>query len=59
MKVTGKAEFTFDKNFPNMSFAVTLRSPYANAKIKSIDTSKAEKVDGVIKIISSKLQRQL
>jgi len=46
-KVSGKAKYTFDLNRPGMLFAKILRSPYPHVKIKSIDTSAAEKMPGV------------
>ncbi len=53
-KVSGSAVFTADKILPNMTFARTLRSPYPNANIKKIDTSKAEQLAGVLAIITHK-----
>ena len=53
-KVTGRAIYGADVKLPNMIWAETLRSPYAHAKIISIDTSKAEKMDGVFAVITSK-----
>ncbi|MCF6268677.1 MAG: xanthine dehydrogenase family protein molybdopterin-binding subunit [Melioribacteraceae bacterium] len=50
-KVTGAAIYTFDKTFVNIAHGRTLRSPYPFATITKIDTSKAEKLKGVIKII--------
>src|SRR4051794_12503023 len=46
-KATGKARYSFDINRPGMLQAMILRSPHAHAKIKSIDTSEAEKSPGV------------
>ncbi len=46
-KVSGKAKYTYDINRPGMLFAKLVRSPYARAKIVSIDTSAAEKMPGV------------
>ena len=46
-KVSGRAKYTFDINRPGMLFGKVVRSPYANAKIVSIDTSEAEKMPGV------------
>src|SRR5262245_21227932 len=46
-KVSGKAKYSFDLNRPGMLCGKILRSPYAHAKIKSIDTSAAEKMPGV------------
>jgi len=37
-----------------MLYGKILRSPYASAKIISIDTSKAEKMDGVYAVVTSK-----
>ena len=50
-KVSGKAKYTFDIKLPNMAYAKILGSPYPNAKIKSIDDTKARKIKGVIDII--------
>jgi xanthine dehydrogenase YagR molybdenum-binding subunit len=46
-KVSGKAKYNSDVNRPNMLYGKVLRSPYAHAKIVSIDTSAAEKIPGV------------
>ena len=53
-KVTGKAQYGADLNVANMLFAKILRTPHAHAKILSIDTSAAEKLDGVKAVITSK-----
>jgi len=53
-KVTGTAVYTFDKSFTNIAYRKTLRSPHPFAKIESIDTSKAEKLKGVLKILTYK-----
>jgi xanthine dehydrogenase YagR molybdenum-binding subunit len=45
-KATGRAKYSFDINRPGMLHARILRCPYAHAKIKSIDTSAAEKIPG-------------
>src|SRR5262252_8300316 len=52
-KVSGRAKYTYDINRPGMLFGKVVRSPYARAKIVSIDTSVAEKMPGVkaIKVI--------
>jgi len=47
VKATGKAKYSFDINRPGMLHAIMLRSPYAHAKIKSIDSAAAEKMPGV------------
>jgi xanthine dehydrogenase YagR molybdenum-binding subunit len=46
-KATGKAKYSYDINRKGMLHAVLLRSPYAHAKIKSLDTNDAEKMPGV------------
>lgn len=46
-KVTGRARYTFDVQLPGMLYARTLNSTVPHARIKSIDTSRAEKHPGV------------
>src|SRR2546421_1025314 len=46
-KATGHAKYSFDINRPGMLHAKILRCPYAHAKLKSLDTSAAEKMPGV------------
>jgi xanthine dehydrogenase YagR molybdenum-binding subunit len=46
-KVTGKARYTFDVQLPGMLHARTIVSTVPHARIKSIDTSAAEKYPGV------------
>ncbi|MEX2446533.1 MAG: hypothetical protein WD734_04265, partial [Dehalococcoidia bacterium] len=41
-KVTGRAEFGVDVRLEGMLYGAVLRSPHAHARIKRIDTSKAE-----------------
>ena len=53
-KVTGKAKFGDDLNFGNQLYAKTLYSKYPRAEIVNIDTTEAEKLDGVVDIITSK-----
>jgi xanthine dehydrogenase YagR molybdenum-binding subunit len=52
-KAAGKAKYTYDLNRPGMLFGKIVRSPYAHAKITSIDTSAAERMPGVkaVKVI--------
>ena len=52
-KVTGRAKFGADLYVPNMLHGRVLRSPHAHARIKSIDTSKAEALQGVKAVIMS------
>ncbi len=46
-KVTGKALFAGDIRLPGMMYAKILRPPAHGAKLKSVDTSAAEKIKGV------------
>jgi xanthine dehydrogenase molybdenum-binding subunit len=41
-KVTGREIFASDVTLPNMLYGRILKSPYAHAKVKSMDVSKAE-----------------
>lgn len=50
--LTGNGNYTDDINRPGQSHAWILRSPHAHATINGIDTSKAEKADGVIAILT-------
>ncbi|MDW8029299.1 MAG: xanthine dehydrogenase family protein molybdopterin-binding subunit [Armatimonadota bacterium] len=51
-KVTGRALYTADLVLPGMIYGVFVRSRYAHARIKKIDTSKAWKIPGVVAIIT-------
>src|SRR4030065_2329200 len=50
-KATGKALYTRDMEIPGMLYARVLRSPYAHAKIKLMDTHRAEALPGVKAIL--------
>jgi CO/xanthine dehydrogenase Mo-binding subunit len=50
-KVTGRAIYTNDVFLPGMLYAKVYRSPYAHARIKSMDSSKAEALSGVWTVI--------
>jgi len=52
-KVTGVAKYVADLVVPGMTEGKFLRSPYAHARILSIDTSEAEAMDGVIAVLTS------
>ena len=52
-KVTGRARFGADFSLPNMLVGTVLRSPHAHARIRSIDTSKAEALPGVKAVLTS------
>jgi xanthine dehydrogenase YagR molybdenum-binding subunit len=46
-KSTGHAKYTYDYNPKGLLYGAFVRSPYAHAKIKSIDTNAAERMSGV------------
>ncbi len=50
--LTGAGQYTDDVTLPGQTYGVFLRSPYAHARIKSIDTSKAAKAQGVVMIFT-------
>ncbi len=52
LKLAGQAEFTGDIRLPGMLYGAVLHSPVAHARISSIDTSAAEKLDGVVAILT-------
>ena len=51
-KASGKAKYPSDVRPEGTLFGVMLYSPHAHAKIKSIDTSAAEKMPGVKAVIT-------
>ena len=53
-KVTGRAVFTSDIRLERMAHAKLLRSPFAHARILSIDTAEALRQPGVIAVLSGK-----
>ena len=53
-KVIGAAKYGADIQLSGMLHGKVLRSPYAHARIKSIDTSEAEALAGVTAVVTSK-----
>src|SRR6266852_4734230 len=51
-RVTGKATYSGDVQLPGMLYARVLRSPHAHARIRKIDTSKAQALPGVKAILT-------
>ena len=51
-KVTGRAQYLADMSLPGMCHGKILRSPYAHARIKSIDSSRASKIPGVMAVLT-------
>jgi carbon-monoxide dehydrogenase large subunit len=52
--IQGKGNYIDDHKLPGMLWLDIVRSPYAHAKIKNIDTSKAAKIPGVLGFITGK-----
>ena len=51
-KVTGRLHYLEDLKIAGMLHAKTLRSPVPHAKIVSIDTSAAERLPGVVAVLT-------
>jgi CO/xanthine dehydrogenase Mo-binding subunit len=51
-RVTGRATYTADVLLPGMLYARVLRSPHPHARIRSIDTSRAEALPGVRAVVT-------
>jgi len=53
-KTAGAGKYTDDLNLPGMLVGKILHSPYPHARIKRIDTSRAEKLEGVVAVAVGK-----
>src|SRR6266567_7628637 len=53
-KTTGSGKYTDDLSLPGMLVGKILHSPYPHAHIKSIDTTRAEKLEGVVAVVVGK-----
>jgi 4-hydroxybenzoyl-CoA reductase subunit alpha len=53
-KTTGAGKYTDDLSMPGMLVGKILHSPYPHARIKRIDTSRAEALDGVVAVAIGK-----
>jgi 4-hydroxybenzoyl-CoA reductase subunit alpha len=53
-KTTGSGKYTDDLSLPGMLVGKILHSPYPHARIKAIDKSKAEKLEGVVAVAVGK-----
>src|SRR3984957_15916702 len=53
-KTTGAGKYTDDLSVPGMLIGKILHSPYPHARFKRIDTSRAEKCEGVIAVVVGK-----
>ena len=50
VKSTGAAKYTYDVNLKNQLIAVALGCPHSHVRIKSVDSTAAEEVDGVVHV---------
>ena len=57
--MTGEAKFLDDVQLPGLLYAAILRSPYAHARIKSINTEKAIKYPGVVTVLTGEDFKEL
>ena len=53
--IAGQGNYLDDHSLPGMLHMAILRSPVAHARIKSIDTSAATAVDGVVAVVTGEL----
>jgi 4-hydroxybenzoyl-CoA reductase subunit alpha len=53
-KTTGSGKYADDLTAPGMLIGKILHSPYPHARIKRIDASRAEKLDGVVTVVVGK-----
>ncbi|MEK7333749.1 MAG: xanthine dehydrogenase family protein molybdopterin-binding subunit, partial [Candidatus Binatota bacterium] len=51
-KVTGKALYTVDIELPGMVYGKILRSPFPHAKLLKVDGGKAERLPGVVAVLT-------
>jgi CO/xanthine dehydrogenase Mo-binding subunit len=52
LRVTGGIDYTLNFELPRMLHACVLHSPHAHARIINVDTSKAEKLPGVVAVLT-------
>ena len=53
-RVSGSAVYPSDVSLPDMLYGAILRCPHAHARVKSVDTSEAEKMPGIRAVITGK-----
>jgi 4-hydroxybenzoyl-CoA reductase subunit alpha len=53
-KTTGSGKYTDDLSLPGMLIGKILHSPYPHARIKKIDTTRAEQLEGVVAVAVGK-----
>ncbi|HEY8478082.1 MAG TPA: molybdopterin cofactor-binding domain-containing protein [Chloroflexota bacterium] len=52
--ISGRATYVGDITLPGMAYAAILRSPFAHARIRRIDTSKARALPGVVAVYTGR-----
>ncbi len=52
-RVSGSAMFTFDVVLPGMLYAEIVRCPHTHARVKSVDTSRAENMPGARAVLTA------
>ncbi len=52
-KVDGTAEYGIDVKLPGLKYAALSQSPVLGGKVKSVDSTTAEKMPGVIKVVTT------
>ncbi len=50
--ITGRGQFSDDFLFERQTYAAMVRSPYPHARIRSIDSSRAQKMKGVLAVLT-------
>src|SRR5688572_1042402 len=59
LKVTGRAEYVHNLRLPGMLYGKVFRSSVAHGRIKRIDTSAAQALPGVYRVITSREVREV
>ena len=52
--VAGKGTFVDDIQLPDTAYMAVVRSPFAHARIRSIDASSAEELPGVLCVVTGR-----
>ena len=53
-RVSGSAVYPSDVVFPDMLYGAILRCPWPNARVMNVDTSEAQKMEGVYAVMSGR-----
>ena len=51
--LTGKGQFSDDRNLPGQAWLVVLRSPHSHARITRVDASEARGAPGVVTVFTA------